>query len=499
MSEKNTATTFLYLSIAHQLEEMIEQGVFEIGNKLPSVRALSREQGVSVSTAFQAYYYLEGKGLIESRPKSGYYVRFNRAAAPDLPPPIYTIRSSPNRLSIDEMLAAVFGDMTSENVLRFSMGSPDNSLLPVAKLNKSVRHAIATDTKHCLNYEDIQGSIPLRRQLSKLAFNWGGHFSEKEIVVTAGCMEAVALCLESLTKPGDRVAVESPTYFGILQLLQSLQLETVEIPTDPTQGVDLAFLEEELKSGKTKVCLFVPNFSNPLTALMPEENKIHLIGLLEKYEAYLIENDLYGELYFGKQRPRTCKSYDRNQRVLYCTSISKCLAPGYRIGWTIPGPFIDTVINRKLVRSVTTATLTQKVIQHFLETGRFDLHLKKLRKALHLQALRYLQAITQFFPKNIKITAPKGSLYYWIVLDERINTFDLHQKALEAGISIAPGQLFSASNEYKNCFRLSFGLPFDERVEEGLKTLGKIIEILLQKDDNQIQALEKGNNLQKSL
>ncbi len=469
-------STFLYLNLSEQLEKLILDGVYQLGDKLPSVRVMSRERGISMSTVFQAYYQLESRGLIESRPKSGYYVRYNVQQKHQPPKAVYDIELADRPISIDEMLRIVYGQLNAEAVVSFSMGAPDISLLPVAKLDKSIRHAITQHPKHCLNYEDIPGNPNLRNYLARMAFNWGGDFTAEDVVVTAGCMESVANCLDVLTQPGDTVAVESPTYFGLLQLLQEMQLQVLEVPTDPVHGIDLNVLESAFQNQTTKLCVLVPNFSNPLGALMTDEHKRQVVQMLEKYNAHLIESDLYGELYFGKQRPRTCKSFDQNDRVLYCSSVSKSLAPGYRIGWSIAGKYTPALIKRKLVRSVSTCTLSQVVMAHFLETGRYDLHLRKLRQALHVQSMRYLKAISDYFPQDIRITQPRGSLYFWVELEKGIDAFNLHQQAMQQNISIAPGQLFSISNAYQHCFRMSFGQIFNDEIDTGLYTLGQIIK-----------------------
>src|SRR5258708_37280034 len=240
---------------------------------------------------------------------------------------------------------------------------------------------------HGIQYEHIQGNRELRRQIAKQAFNWGGKISEEEVVVTAGCMEALVMCLKAVTKPGDTVAIESPTYFCIFQVIESLGLKAVEIPTDPVTGVDIAYLAKTIKKFPIAACVFVPNFNNPLGSCMPDEKKKQLVELITTHKIPLVEDDIYGELYFGKHRPKTCKSFDKKGWVLQCSSLSKSLAPGYRIGWILPGRFAEKVLRTKMMHTVTGTTITQQAIAHFLSIGCYEYHLKKLRKALHTQCL----------------------------------------------------------------------------------------------------------------
>ena len=464
-----------YIRVAEGIEQLIHEEVLRIGDKLPSVRVLSEEYGISMGTAFQAYYHLEGKGLIEARPKSGYYVRFNNRRFPAMlsikkPEPVIS------EVSTQEMIASVFSNITDTDLINFSIAAPEVSLLPAAKINKSVMHALRTDKHSCLYYEDIQGNSELRKQVSKLSFNWGGKIKPEDVLITAGCMEALAMCLKAVTKAGDAVAIESPTYFGIFQVMESLGLKAVEIPTDPVEGIDLHFLEKAICSFDIKACVFVPSFNNPIGSCMPDEKKKTLVELITRYQVPLIEDDIYGELYFGRHRPRTCKHYDTEGWVLHCSSISKSLAPGFRIGWCIPGRFLQQVKAMKFMHTVTGTTLTQAAMAHFLSIGRYEHHLKKLRKVLHTNYLRYVQSIVQYFPQDVKISRPTGGFVLWIEMNRDVNAYTLYREAMKYGVSIAPGQIFSASGDYGNCIRLSYAHAFDDTIDYGLKILGGLIK-----------------------
>lgn len=463
-----------YIDVAERIEKLIEQEALKVGDKLLSVRALSKEQGISLSTAFQAYYHLESKGLVEARPQSGYYVKFTPNNLPELPhccePPEDAVP-----VSVDEMINSVYVDLNSDKLINFSVGTPSIELLPTAKLNKSVVHALRESKTSCLNYEHIQGYLPLRKQVARQAFNWGGTPSEEDIIVTAGAVEAMSLCIKAITKPGDAVAIESPTYFAIFQVMESHGLKVVEIPTDPVTGVNLEFLEEAIPKFNIKACLFVNNFNNPLGSCMPDDRKKQLVEMLAAKEIPLIEDDIYGELYFGKTRPKTCKSFDKKGLVLHCASFSKSLAPGYRIGYVLPGRFKEKVIQLKRMHTIATNTLAQVAIAHFLEKGRYELHLRRLRKDLHVQSLRYIQAITEYFPEDTRLARPQGGFSLWLELNPKINTYQLHKKALKHHIGFAPGQIFSSQARFENCIRLTYGEPWSDKIDGGLKTLGKLI------------------------
>lgn len=468
----------LYIQVADGLEKMIAEEVLRIGDKLPSVRVLSEEYGISIGTAFQAYYHLEGRGLIESRPKSGYYVRFNYQRFPELPNQAKQETLS-HDVSVKEMIASIYTDIVAEAVTNFALAVPDASLLPTAKLNKSAIYAIRNTKNNCIDYEHTQGNVELRKQIAKLAFNGGVNIKPDEIIITSGCLEAISFCLKAVTKPGDTVAVETPTYFGINQAIESLGLKVVEISTDPIAGIDLDHLQKAIKKFSIKACVFVPNFNNPLGSCMSDESKKKLVQIITQHNIPLIEDDIYGELYFGKTRPKNCKYYDTRGMVMHCSSFSKSLSPGYRIGWVIPGKFFDTVKQLKRIQNISCPTLTQAAIAHYLKHGRYEFHLKNLRKALHTQSLRYVQAIIKYFPADIKVSRPHGGFILWLELNKKIDAFKLRTEAMKHNISIVPGKIFSAGNNYSNCIRISFGKPWNDDTDYGLMILGKLIKKMM--------------------
>ncbi|MCO6475629.1 MAG: PLP-dependent aminotransferase family protein [Phaeodactylibacter sp.] len=467
---------FLYSQVAGRLEEMIGNGVLRTGDKLPSVRALSEEQGISMSTAFKAYSELEMKGLVEARPKSGYYVRFTPQ---ELPPAPFAERQPlpPKDISVDEMIREVYRNLTSEGIVRLSVAAPALEHLPEAKLNKSMMEALREDANSCIQYDDIQGNPRLRQQLARLSFNWGGSTGPEEIITTQGCMEALSFCLQALTRPGDTVAIEAPGYFGVSMVLHSHGLKALEAPVHPETGIDLDYLEDALKRVPVAACLFVPNFNNPTGACMPDERKERLVRMLARRDIPLIEDDIYGDLYFGKSRPLACKHFDEKGLVLYCSSFSKMLAPGYRVGWCIPGRFHEQVLRQKLAHTVTSATPTHAAMARFLDAGRFGLHMRRLRKALHTQCLRYTQAISDHFPEGVRVTRPQGGYTLWLELPPEINAYTLYRQAIRHNISIAPGQIFSADGRFSNYIRLSYGAPFSEEIERSLRVLGGLIKV----------------------
>jgi len=467
---------FQYLRLANEIESKILGGEYAAGDRLPSLRKLHKQLSLSISTVYQAYIELEKRGFTEARIKSGFYVK--PLLRNVLPFPKFEKQkdAKPKKVSINPVASSIVEAMSDPNILQLGAAAPAPELLPLKQLARTVKSVSLKNLESIMaTYEHPSGNIELRRQIAKRTLGLSEKIAPDEILTTNGCIEAVNLCLRAVAKYGDTVAVESPTYHGFLQLIEDLGMYALELPTDVTTGIDLNYLEEALNRNTVKACLFNPNFHNPLGYNMPEENKERLVVLLNRKEIPLIEDDLCGDLYFGEKRPATLKSFDKKGLVLYCSSFSKTLAPGLRIGWTIPGKYLTTVKRLKLNTSVASSRLNQCVIAEFLKSGAHDRHLRKMRNALKNQMSNMALAIARHFPEGTKITSPSGGLLLWLQLDEAVDGLELYQEARKHNISILPGIICSSSDKYKNCIRISCGYPWSDRLEKGIVTLGRII------------------------
>jgi len=469
-----TTKKLLYEQIASDISLQIEKQTLRMGDKLPSLRMICERYGVSQSTALQAYYLLESKSLIESRPRSGYFICGSPGRS--LPLPEVSAPESSHVSSMDEVIARVYQDMGRGKAVPFALGVPALELLPVAKLNKGLLRASRTLAGSGLEYEQVQGNEGLRRQIARFYTHGGKALTADDLVISSGCMDALSLSLMAVTQRGDTLAVESPVYFGILQLARSLGLKVVELPTHPQTGVELPALKKALATGQVKAVLLVSNFNNPLGSCMPDAHKQEAVRLIQHYGVPLIEDDLYGEVYFRAERPRSCRSFDDSGLVLWCSSVSKTLAPGYRVGWVAPGRFSEQVQRLKLCHSICGTTITQEVIAGFLQTGRYAHHLRRLRTILHANSLRYASAIAEYFPEGTRVSRPEGGFMLWVELDKRVDSLKLYEQAIRQQISIAPGSMFSLQGGYRNCLRLSYGMPWSRVIESALQRLGKLIK-----------------------
>jgi DNA-binding transcriptional MocR family regulator len=486
MTHQNNS--FLYSNLAKEIGGKIKDNTFQTGEKLPSIRALHLKLNLSISTVYKAYIELEKQGFIEARPKSGYYVRCQKeqdaglqTQGADNPesfdfPFSKTDALTPHKISIPSFVNHVLKTTHRTDFLQLGTAMISPELLPFGQLNKVMKEVTRQEMKSILSYSLAQGDLELRRQLALRSTGILEKLSAKDFVITNGCTEALALGLRAVTKAGDTIAIESPAFFGILPLLEDLGLRAVEIPSDPETGLKLGVLEKALKKHPIKACLVTPNFNNPLGSLMPDSKKRKLVQLAYQNQMPIIEDNINTELYYTKKRPSLLKAFDSHNLVITCSSFSKTLAPGLRIGWIIPGPrFMDSVLKLKAGFSVSSSTLDQRLLARFMSEGNYDRHLRSLRSRTKKQISDYITCVKKCFPEDVKINNPAGGILLWIEMRSGVDGVKVYQTALDNKISLLPGIVFSACGQYRNFIRLGCGYPFLKKTERALAFLGSII------------------------
>lgn len=466
---------FLYWEISNNIANKIRSGVLKAGERLPSVRVLSQKHGVGINTAKRVYLELEAQSLVESKPQSGYFVSSLKYLNLPLPEASQPLPIAKN-IEANELINRVYSNMGNKDLMLFSIGVPSGNLLPLAKLKKEIVLATRVFEDAGTGYEPLKGNAKLRRMVAARSLVWEGNLKESEIVTTQGCMNALALCLMALTKPGDTLALESPSYPGTIQLALSLGLKILEIATHPAHGIDVDALRTLLP--QIDVCLFVPNFNTPLGYCMPDAKKKEVVLLLKESNIPLIEDDTYGDLHFDPVRPKCFKSFDTEGNVLWCGSVSKSLAPGYRVGWVAAGKYQEQILKLKLVHALSSTSIIHEAVGNFLMTGRYENHLRHIRRALRENYQRYALAIANFFPEGTKISRPQGGLALWVEFPKEVDTVKLYNLALNQRISIAPGRMFTLQDQFQNCMRLCLGLPWTNDLHLKLKALGTLAKTM---------------------
>jgi DNA-binding transcriptional MocR family regulator len=462
----------LYQQVANRIRNLISEGTLQPGDRLPSVRKLHQQLSVSVSTILEAYQLLENQGWVKARPQSGYYVK--QSFLSDRQEPQQSIALQQTQPVEISLAYRVYASKRDETTIQLGAAVPSTELFPLATLNRLMSQIGRTQPQIAYGYEIPAGCLTLRHEVARRLMEAGCALTPHEIVVTHGATEAMYLSLQAVTKPGDTVAIESPAYYNLLEILNALHLKALELPTHPQTGVSLEALEAALQQKQISACVLVANFNNPLGSCMSEEHKQQLVNLINKYDLPLIEDDIYGELNFQGNRPKAIKAFDTKGLVLYCASISKTLSPGLRIGWSSPGRYQFKVEQLKMAINLSTAPISQLTVAAFLANGGYDRHLRQLRRAFETQVDRMTLAICDYFPAETKMTRPKGGYILWLELPDGFDALVLYEEALVHNIHIAPGIMFSVSENYRNCFRLNCGLPWSSTIDQAMQTLGML-------------------------
>jgi DNA-binding transcriptional MocR family regulator len=459
----------LYDKVANDLRMHINAGLYVVGDKLPSIRQLVAQYNVSISTVQQAYHQLEMENLIEARPKSGYFIAFS-ASIPSRPK-----TSRPAQRPIDvsqwqEVLEVLLSKQGIDTVqLQHAMPNMiEPSLKPLLKkMTELMRHQVQLS----LPYGDIIGTLVLREQIAKLMTNSGCALHPDDLVITSGCQEGLSVCLRAVTEPGDIVAVESPSFYGSMQAIKVANLKAIEIPTNAESGLSLEALELALEQWPIKAILVTPTCNNPMGYTMKETDKKRLYQLAQSYDISIIEDDIYGDISYQLPRPKTIKSFDDDGRVLLCSSFSKTVAPGIRVGWIAPGRYRDKVTHIKYVSSSMCPTLPQLAIADFIKSGLYNKHTRRVRLLYKQGRDHLITCIERYFPEDTRISFPQGGYILWVELNKQYDTIKLASQCKEGGVNIAAGPLFSASGKYRSCMRLNFSEQTEIDREHGIRQL----------------------------
>lgn len=464
-----------YEQLADDIAQSILQGVLCRGDRLPSVRQTSSSRGISPSTVFQAYYLLEARGLISARERSGYFVTGGASGLPQSAEPVTMVASAATTVDVSELVFEILESVKTRSTVPLGSAFPSPLLFPLGRLARTMAATVQAMDPWSTIRDLSPGDAELRRQIALRYMIDGLHVPIEEIVITGGALEALNLCLSAVTRPGDTVIIESPSFYAALQAIERSGLRAVEVPGHPRHGIDLNALEDAIKRHRPKACWLMTNFQNPSGSLMPDDRKKELVGLLSRHQLPLIEDDVYGELYFGDKRPMPAKAYDTEGLVMHCSSFSKCLAPGYRIGWVAPGRFAQQVERIKLTTTLAASVPAQQTLANYLTKGGYDRHLRSLRHTLLLQQIKFVEAIEQSFPKGTRLSSPIGGYFLWVQLPDSIDALQVHRLALEQGISVAPGPMFSAQRGFGNYLRLNYGHEWDKGMETAVANLGDIV------------------------
>jgi DNA-binding transcriptional MocR family regulator len=435
----------------------MRSGVLRVGDRLPSVRQLQATHRISVATAVGCYSWLERQGYVRARPKSGFYV--SRRPLDDGPGPAAATRvRGPLAVRVD---SRQFAAASAPDVLELGPAVVGPALLPMNRLNRSLRLALSAFGDHAVRYEDRRGNLRLRRQIARLVFRQGASCHPDDILVTSGSTEALVLAIRAVARPGDVIAVESPGCFEMLDALQALHMRALEVPHVPGEGVDLGMLGHAARRHDIKAMIVNVTCHNPFGDTQPDARKAATVAFAAARGIAIIETDTFGDLLFSGERPRALKAFDTHGIVMQCCSLAHYVAPGFNLGWVHAGRWQPEVERLKRLTNVAGAALPQLAMAEFLESGALDAHLKRLRLALWRSVEAARHEVLRLFPAGTRVNRPEGGFVLWIQLPAGYSGTDVQRRAAAAGINILPGAAFSPSGQYATCIRIACGHPVD--------------------------------------
>ncbi|MEJ2590675.1 MAG: PLP-dependent aminotransferase family protein [Candidatus Thiodiazotropha sp.] len=469
---------FIYQRLADELATMIRTGSYRAGDRLPSLRQFCRKYDVSMSTALQVYRSLETALLVESRPKSGYFVSPQQGGE-TYEPAISRPSMAPEAVTSAQMAVDILEEARRPELINLGAAIPGPDNLPLKSFSRITSGLIRRKPELLGRYERPAGNDQLRQRLVRRWREAGCACAGEEVIITNGCQEALVLSLRAVAKAGDVIAIESPTYYGVLQTIESLGMRALEIPTHPRDGVDLDALQRVVLQGLVVACLFIPSFNNPLGSCMPVENRRRLAEMLAQAKVPLIEDDIYGDLGYREPRLPTVKSFDNSGNVLLCSSFSKTLVPGFRIGYVLAGNWSERLRHLKLLGNVATAGLPQVALAEYLQRGGYHRLVRQAAQTYRWRSEQIRALVLHYFPPGTLVTRPQGGFVLWVEMPPEVDCVRLHDLALRAGISVTPGVIFSPSGDYRHHIRISCGQLAAEQAEPAIRRLGQIAGQLL--------------------
>ncbi|MFY8274534.1 PLP-dependent aminotransferase family protein [Pseudoalteromonas sp. SSDWG2] len=466
--------TYLYQQVIDLIKDMQLHGTLSAGEKLPSLRNMAQKLSVSIPTVQQAYQELERQGVISAREKSGFYLNALDKACSQ--PRRTSVTKSPVEVNKQALIEQVFEGLHRPGVVPLGIANPVAASPTDKVLSRTMRKVMNLAGHKAINYGPSDGFGALKKQIINRYLDCALGVNSDELIITNGAQEALHIAIRCVTSPGDIVAIESPCYFGIVEMLESLGVKVIEIPLCPQEGMCVEDLERAFAQHDIKACIVSTAISNPLGSRMNDERRQQLVRVIESHGAVLIEDDVYGELAYENHDLKPAQYYSSTGNVITCSSFSKTAAPSYRIGWLIASKYAPKARRLKRAMSCSSSLMNQWTLSEFLNSGDYDKNLKVLRQRLALNKERMRALVQKHFPEGTRMTNPQGGCVLWLQLPTQFDVVELFHVALDNGISITPGAIFSATDKYRQCMRLSFGLVWSDEVEKAVARLGALCQ-----------------------
>lgn len=462
---------YKFEAFTSNIERNIREGIYKPGYKLPSVRELKKQYQTSISTIQNGYEHLIILGLVESIPKSGYYVANNSAKIEDS-----TTQHRPVvRDAVFERNVALTTSLRNEKKFaEFNVATPGDLIISQKLLLRTMQQVIREQGVGLLRYYPLNGSVDLKSSIIRHAAGYQTSINPQELLITDGALQALYIALAAVCNPGDVIAVESPCVFSILEVIRVLSLMVIEVPVDIRNGFDVDFLRKACLKNKIKAVVVTPNYHNPTGILLTDEQKKALLAVAQQYDMAVIENDIYGDLNFSGKRPSTIKSFDESGLVMTYTSYAKTLAPGIRLGWLSAGKFMKQAEQIKFAMGSTVSPIYQETVNRLLSSNSYDRHIRAFRMQLAKNAYFTINLLSEHFPQGTSVTTPYGGYNIWVKMPDHVDMDNFYSQCEKIGIRFTPGYTFSFSDIFSRYFRIVFADRYSSPKVQALELAGKL-------------------------
>lgn len=365
------------------------------------------------------------------------------------------------------------------DIISFAGGLPNPKSFPVNEIEKAVSKVLSQNGNEILQYSTTEGYLPLREYIAERYSKKGLKVNADEILITNGSQQGIDLVGKVFLNKGDKVLVESPTYLAAIQSFGLFEPEFRSVPL-LEDGVDITALQKTFDENKIKLFYSVTNFQNPTGITYSKEKRQEVAEILKNEDTIFVEDNPYGEIRFLGEDIPPVKSYLDNG-VLF-GSFSKIVSPGMRLGWIVANEEImKKIIIAKQSSDLHSNYFTQRVVYQYLSDNNVDEHIEKIKKMYRNQRNLMVSMIKEHFPENVKYTQPEGGMFLWVTLPEGLSSLDLFNLAIKENVAFVPGNAFFADGNGDYTLRLNFSNSDEERIEEGIKRLGKAIYGLMEK------------------
>jgi DNA-binding transcriptional MocR family regulator len=463
--------------VVNLVRQWIESGTLAPGAKAPSVRQMSRIAGCSMSTVHQAYGLLESAGVFVALPRSGFYID-GAVGRADIGAVHEAASTGPAReISISELTLRLFASWSNSEIQQFGAIYPSTELFPVDEVNRHFRRILRNPkgSKGADTASFTQGDPALREAIARRYVEHGIALSARDIVLTAGGMHALNLCINILTKPGDIVLIETPGMFPVFTALEHRGLRAIEIPYSSRHGLDPDQFEYLTDKHDIRACILMPTHQFPTGVSTPESAVRRIVDVARRKNLPIIENGGYMDLQYGKVCAPTLKRFDESGLVLQIGSFSNTLAPGYGIGWLVPGRFQEKIMQMKFASNLISGGIFQRAVADYMQSGNFNRHLRNLRAKLQARMEHGMALMAKYFPPGSKVTKPSGGFMVWVEGPQSFDSVAACRAALARGVGLPPGPVFSAHEAFRNYIGLNLSFPWTSESEARLKVVGDLI------------------------